>query len=93
MGLNIKNERITALVRELAQRTGTTQTGAIEDAVRSKLAELDRDADASSSRRRDAKRARVQQLLTELHASVTEAERAEVKRSEQDLYDDAGLPA
>ena len=93
MGLNIKNERITALVRELAQRTGSTQTGAIEDAVRSKLAELDRDADASSSRRRDAKRARVQQLLTELHASVTEAERAEVKRAEQDLYDDAGLPA
>ena len=93
MGLNIKNERITALVRELAQRTGTTQTGAIEEAVRYRLAQLDRDADASRSRRRDAKRARVQQLLTELHASVTEAERAEVKAGEQDLYDNAGLPA
>lgn len=93
MGLNIKNERIAALVRELAHRMGTTQTGAVEEAVRTRLAELDRDVDASSSRRRDAKRARVQQLLTELHASVTEAERAEVKAAEQDLFDDTGLPA
>src|ERR1700736_5957280 len=42
MGLNIKNEHTTALVRELAKRTGLTQTGAIAEAVRAKLAELDR---------------------------------------------------
>jgi antitoxin VapB len=89
MGLNIKNERTTALVRELAQRTGLTQTGAITVAVRAKLAELDRDtAEVGTHGRRD----NAQQLLKELHNSLTEAERAELKAAESQLYDDAGLP-
>ena len=89
MGLNIKNERTTALVRELAKRTGLTQTGAITEAVRAKLAELDRDTTEVDAHRR---RENAHQLLTELHNSLTEAERAQLKAAESQLYDDAGLP-
>lgn len=89
MGLNIKNEHTTALVRELAQRIGLTQTGAVEEAVRSKLAELDRGRGTG----RDARRAHVQRLLDELRSSVTAAERAQIKAAERQLYDDAGLPS
>jgi antitoxin VapB len=89
MGLNIKNEHTTALVRELAKRTGLTQTGAITEAVRAKLAELDRDTTEVGTHRR---RENVQQLLNELHNSLTEAQRAQLKAAENQLYDDAGLP-
>jgi antitoxin VapB len=92
MGLNIKNEHTTALVRELAKRTGLTQTGAIAEAVRAKLAELDR-AGVGTRRRRDARRAKARQLLDELHTSLTKAERAKLKTAERQLYDDAGLPS
>jgi antitoxin VapB len=91
MGLNIKNEKTTALVRELARKTGLTQTGAIDEAVRSKLAGMDRDRGAVG--RSDARRANVQRLLGELRSSVTAAERAQVKAAEQQLYDDTGLPS
>ena len=94
MGLNIKNERTTALVRELAKRTGLTQTGAIEEAVRAKLTELDRDpADAGSQRGRPARRAQGQQLLSELRTSLTKTERARLKTAERHLYDGTGLPS
>ncbi|MGH3560544.1 MAG: type II toxin-antitoxin system VapB family antitoxin [Mycobacterium sp.] len=92
MGLNIKNERTTALVRELAKRTGLTQTGAITEAVQAKLAGLDRDK-TDADRRRAARRANVRQLLNELHSSLTETERAQLKAAEGQLYDDAGLPS
>ena len=92
MGLNIKNEHTTALVRELAKRTGLTQTGAIAEAVRAKLAELDR-AGVGTRRRRDARQAKARQLLDELRTSLTEAERAKLKAAERQLYDDAGLPS
>lgn len=89
MGLNIKNEDTTALVRELAQRIGLTQTAAVDEAVRSKLAELDR----GPGHGRDARRANVQRLLDELRGSATAAERAQIKAAERQLYDDAGLPS
>ena len=92
MGLNIKNEHTTALVRELAERTGLTQTAAITEAVRAKLAELDR-AGVGTRRRRDVRRAKARQLLDELRTSLTEAERAKLKAAERQLYDDAGLPS
>jgi antitoxin VapB len=40
MSLNIKNEETHRLVRELAALTGQSQTSAVEDAVRRRLAEL-----------------------------------------------------
>jgi antitoxin VapB len=94
MGLNIKNERTTALVRELAKRTGLNQTAAITEAVRAKLAELDRDhTDGGADRPRAARRADAQRLLGELRNSLTEVEREQLRAAERQLYDDAGLPS
>jgi len=43
VSLNIKNEETHRLVRQLAELTGQSQTSAVEDAVRRRLAELDRE--------------------------------------------------
>lgn len=93
VGLNIKNERITTLVRELAKRTGMTQTGAIEDAVRHRLADLDEEHSGGGSRGSEAKQASARQLIDELRRSLTAAERTALLGAEANLYDDTGLPA
>jgi hypothetical protein len=46
MGINIKNEEVQRLVRELAEKTGKGQTEAIAMAVRAALDRLDKDARA-----------------------------------------------
>ena len=86
MSLNIKNEQTVELVRELARRTGLSQTSAVEEAVRAKLAELE------SGRSRDARRAKVSKLLSELDQSVTAQQRQEIHAAANELYDDQGLP-
>lgn len=62
MSLNIKSQRTVALVRELAARTGTNQTAAVEDAVARRLSELDREDRA----RAEARRAAAEQTLRDL---------------------------
>lgn len=91
VGLNIKNETTVALIRDLAARTGLTQTAAIEDAVRNRLAELDRSGHGAAGAA-DARRATIERLLGALHQSVTDEERAAVHTAEIDLYDQSGLP-
>ena len=86
MGLNIKNERTVALVRELARRTGLSQTSAVEEAVRAKLAEFE------VSRGGPARRARIDNLLAELDQSLTEGQKREIRDAQDQLYDDHGLP-
>ncbi|WP_353951043.1 type II toxin-antitoxin system VapB family antitoxin [Knoellia sp. S7-12] len=86
MALNIKNERVVTLARDVAARTGTTQTGAIESALERYLADLIREAES------DTKRRRLDQLLAEI-----DAERVVGGPTAQeimdDLYDDVtGLP-
>ena len=88
MSLNIKSERAVALVRELAARTGSSQTAAVEDAVARRLAELDRDETA----RADARRAAAEQVLRELHRLLTDEDKRAIRRNEADLYDQDGLP-
>lgn len=46
MGINIKNEEVQRLVRELAEKTGKGQTEAIGMAVRAALDRLDEEARA-----------------------------------------------
>jgi antitoxin VapB len=89
MGLNIKDERTHQLVRELAERTGTSQTAAVREAVAARLEELDR---AAASGRADSKRQRVEQIVAQFQADLTSEERSRMQRSEDWLYDDAGLP-
>ncbi|MGO3151036.1 MAG: type II toxin-antitoxin system VapB family antitoxin [Galactobacter sp.] len=86
MSLNIKNERTHALVRELAQRTGQSQTGAVESAVRARLEALeaeDREADSQRDREIDAIIARLQALpdIGPTYEEIVE-----------DMYDEDGLP-
>lgn len=85
MSLNIKNEAVHEAVRELAERLGVSQTSAVEQAVRARLAELEADAD------RGAHTARVLAAV----AAVQEAFRGvDLDPFASDLYDpETGLPA
>lgn len=88
MSLNIKSQRTVALVRELAARTGTNQTAAVEDAVARGLSELDREDRA----RAEARRAAAEQTLRDLDKLLSDDDKRLIRRHEVDLYDDSGLP-
>jgi antitoxin VapB len=88
MSLNIKNKRTTALVRELARRTGKSQTRAVEEAVEAQLAALESEA----HRERQTADANARELLKRLQESLTENERAALRVVELDLFDESGLP-
>ncbi|SDR87751.1 type II toxin-antitoxin system VapB family antitoxin [Paraoerskovia marina] len=92
MSLNIKNERTHALVRQLAELTGTSQTSAVEGAVRRQLeavlAERERSDEAADARRR-----RAGALIASLRADLTDADRAALRVADGDLFDESGLPA
>jgi antitoxin VapB len=88
MSLNIKSERAVALVRELASRTGRSQTSAVEDAVARRLAELDRDSPERAERRR----AGANEVLRELDRLLTAEDRHAIRHNVAGLYDDSGLP-
>jgi antitoxin VapB len=86
MSLNIKNERVHALAREAARRTGATQTSAIEQALEHLLASLDARADDEGRRRR------LTALMAEIRAETTEQDKAEAQRTMDEMYDAHGLP-
>lgn len=88
MSLNIKSERAVALVRELAARTGSSQTAAVEDAVSRRIAELDR----GESARTEARRAAAAEVLGELDRLLTDEDRRMIRQDAAELYDDDGLP-
>lgn len=88
MSLNIKNERVHELAREAAQVLGTTQTSAIEEALRLLLRERGADPDES------LRTARLQRLLRmgERFRREEAGGPSGVRRID-DLYDPAtGLP-
>lgn len=85
MSLNIKNQRVHDLAREAARRTGKTQTGVIEEA----LERLLEDYDSPSA---DTKRARIDAILADIDANMTDEMRAAIRRDMDDLYDENGLP-
>jgi antitoxin VapB len=88
MSLNIKSQRTVALIRELATRTNTNQTAAVEDAVARRLSELDREDTA----RAESRRAAAEETLAELDKLLTDDDKRAIARNEIDLYDDNGLP-
>ncbi|ASF11822.1 hypothetical protein CEQ30_35805 [Nocardia brasiliensis] len=83
MGLNIKNEQVHALVREAAERTGMTQTGVIEEALKRMLKELDAEHETVLDDLRT--------ISADMHAIVRESGYPPL--TTDDLYDDEGLPA
>ncbi len=84
VSLNIKNEHTHALVRELAEATGLSQTSAVEQAVERWLNEIKR-----QQSRRDLHRT----LLEEYWAHLTDESRDAMQRAMDELYDENGLPA
>ena len=86
MSLNIKNETTHELVRQLAALTGQSQTSAVEDAVRRRIAELTQSREAEIERKRAAIEAAVArfQKLPVIGPSYDEIM--------AEMYDDAGLP-
>lgn len=88
MSLNIKSQRAVALIRELASRTGTNQTAAIEDAVARRLSELDREESVLA----ESRRAAAEETLRELDKLLTHDDKRAIGRQETGLYDDKGLP-
>jgi antitoxin VapB len=87
MGLNIKNERVHALAKEAAAKTGLTQTGAIERALEQFLAAFQDDPQRIIADRADALRT----LSVEFRQDLTTDQLGML--STEDLYDDGGLPA
>lgn len=91
MGLNIKKPRTTALVRELAERTGTTETEAVEMAVRECLARLDAIA-AGNDEALDERRRASAHILKRIRTGVTLPDVLAVHAADWELFDDLGLP-
>jgi len=98
MSLNIKNERTHALVRELAERTGMSQTSAVESAVRLRLEQLNAQA---GTRRPTARyppeeverRIRdIERIVADFQANTTPEQREALSRADEDMYDELGLP-
>ncbi|HET8928058.1 MAG TPA: type II toxin-antitoxin system VapB family antitoxin [Microbacterium sp.] len=88
MSLNIKNEDVHAAVRRLAELLGTSQTSAVELAVRAKLDELDAERQHAARERRI--RAAAAALQEEYAASEDDVDLWEVMDA---LYDpETGLP-
>lgn len=82
MSLNIKNERTHALVRELATLRGVSQTEAVEEAVRARLAELNAEKDQR------ARFERIMAIAQQMEPGLREAG----VLSTDFLYDEYGLP-
>jgi antitoxin VapB len=82
MGLNIKNDEVHRLAREVAARTGETMTHAIQTALEERLARLS--ADAAKDRAERA--AKVRAILDSIphYPGATS--------NHDDLYDEFGLP-
>ncbi|MFF3222635.1 type II toxin-antitoxin system VapB family antitoxin [Nocardia suismassiliense] len=85
--MNIKNEKVHALVREAAERTGMSQTSVVEEALKRMLKELDAEREAA----RQTRKARLWEIVADIDARMTPETRTLL--TTDDLYDDQGLPA
>lgn len=85
VALNIKKPRVHALARQAAERTGLSQTSAIEEALERLLASLDARGNA------DKKMTDLTRIVGDIDARLTDSDRAALLTT--DLYDDTGLPA
>jgi len=81
MGMNIKNERVEKLAKQLATETGQTITGAIEQALTGELKRLRLNDDYAT------RKARVEEILKRSGPTAPG-----ITSDHSDLYDDVGLP-
>lgn len=87
MGLNIKNERVHELAKQLALKRKSTMTAVILDALES---ELERDQARSDAAQRMRIKAREEFLA---HLDTMKELPAGYTSNHDDLYDEDGFPA
>lgn len=87
MSLNIKNERVHAMARELAALKGTNMTAAIEEALELALRRTKTEDDRTERRRIEAH----EELMALLRSAPKLPDTPGSDHS--DLYDESGLPA
>ena len=86
MSLNIKNEETHRLVRRLAELTGQSQTSAVEDAVRRRLAELEFEGS------REARAAGIARVVERARLIAATDPDWVATDWDKELYDESGLP-
>ena len=84
MSLNIKNGETYRLVRELADLTGESMTGAVTEAVRERLGRLKREQDDNGMAER------ILEIAAEMRARLPD-DFFDVEHGDL-LYDENGLP-
>lgn len=88
MGLVIEDEALQAKAKRLAELTGTSITGAVNDAIERRLAEL-RDAREAEVRRRSE---RMLEIGRQFAALLPPGHGATSTDHDELLYDEDGLP-
>ena len=89
MSMNIKDEQVHAMARELADRRGTSVTNAVRQALR---AELDRCRTAAPGQEEAARREALLQLLSRCRDLPWPDQRSS-SELQSELYNETGLPA
>ncbi len=93
--LNIKDAETSALVRELAALTGESQTEAVRKAVKERLARRKEDLAATEERQLRKRKSEEDRIIAEIRkiqAEVRKHMRPEDFLTDDDLYDEWGLP-
>ncbi|MGO4834685.1 type II toxin-antitoxin system VapB family antitoxin [Rhizobiaceae sp. 2RAB30] len=81
MSLNIKNDEVHRLAREVAQHTGESLTSAVLTSLQERLARLKKESDF------DLRKARIKEILRRSGPTAPG-----VTSDHSDLYDEFGLP-
>jgi antitoxin VapB len=93
--LNIKDAEATRLVRELTELTGETQTEAVRKALRERLQREKAEREALDARTAEQKRREFEKTwakIQKIQERVQRRRSAEKYLTENDLYDENGLP-
>lgn len=93
--LNIKDAEATRLARELAELTGESQTEAVRNALRERLDRQKTDRQFSDAQAAAAKRREFEKVLRKIKKIQAEVRRlglVESMLTDNDLYDENGLP-
>lgn len=88
MGMNIKDERVHAMAKELAARRGTTVTDAVRQALK---AALERQPSLAVADTIEARKAAIREICARVSARPEWQGRTS-KELQDELYDEHGLP-
>jgi hypothetical protein len=93
--LNIKDAKTTRMVRELAELTGETQTAVVRKAVEEKLGREKSARSEHEARRKAEKELEFEKVWAEIQKIQEDVRRHRLGENcltENDLYDELGLP-